>query len=113
MKNINIISVKDFWKKYSKDSILFSKHPDLPLKLNLTMFFDNYFGKLTQHDFITVNNNDILLECKNCVHVANIRPDICSAHIGIIIGQFENLFDTEIILENTISKNICTIKIYE
>lgn len=110
MKNLNKISVKDFWTKYSKDSIHFSKHPDLPLKLNIKIFFDAYFGKLTHHDFVNVTNNEVLLKCKNCVHITNPKHDVCSAHIGIIKGQIENLFDCNIDLLNSINENICTIK---
>ena len=110
MKEFNKISSKDFWEKYSADAIHFSQHPELPLTLNLSVFFDVYFGKLARHYFIIANKNEILLNCKSCVHISNIKPEVCSAHIGVINGQINELFQSKMDLISSIKENICTIR---
>jgi len=107
---VNKIIVKDFWAKYSRDAIYFSKDSILPIKLNLSMFFDAYFGRLTDHDFVTISRNAVLLECRNCIHISKPRLDVCSAHIGIIEGQIELLLSSCVDLKNSINENLCTIR---
>jgi hypothetical protein len=110
VKELNKISVKDFWQNYSMSTISFSKHQDLPLKLSLSVFFNIYFGKLTQHNFKILYESKILLECKNCIYCNNPRPDVCSTHIGIINGQINKLNQSQIDLVKIIHNNICTIQ---
>ena len=110
MKNIKKISTNDFWSNYSKVELHFCKHPDLPLKLNLNIFFDVYFGLLTQHKFITCNASEVLLNCENCVHVNSPKLDVCIAHIGIIQGQIETVLTSSLVLTQSIEDRICTIR---
>ena len=104
------ISVLDFWTKYSKGAIHFHKHPELPLKLNLNLFFNNYFGRLCTHHFETVDKTHTRLICKNCIHVNQIsRKPVCDSHIGIIQGQVEKITATNFHTSRTWNDNLCNI----
>jgi predicted hydrocarbon binding protein len=110
VKNYSKISIKEFWKRYSRNSIKFSKHPDLPLKLNLKIFINYYFGNLTNHEIDILNKDLVVLKCSNCINIENRKLDVCYAHTGIIEGQIENIFNVKIELFNYIDRNSCIIR---
>ena len=107
------ISVLDFWTKYSMGAIHFNKHPELPLSLNLSLFFNNYFGRLCLHNFVFNDKAHVELTCKNCIHVNQISMEhICDSHIGIIKGQVEKIASTEFLMKRNWNNNICNIEFY-
>ena len=107
------ISVLDFWTKYSEGAIYFKKHPELPLNLNLNLFFNNYFGRLCLHNFDIDANRHTKLVCKNCIHInQNSMEHICDSHIGIIKGQVEKITSTKLLVKRIWNNNICNIEFY-
>jgi hypothetical protein len=104
---MNKISAIDFWAKYSKEAISFYKHPELPLKLNLGLFFNVYFGKLTHHKFLDIKSNHVELMCENCIYINQPSAQICDTHIGIIKGQFDKKENCQVY--NHIENNVCRI----
>ena len=107
------ISVSDFWTKYSEGAIRFKKHPELPLKLNLNLFFNNYFGRLCLHNFEIDDKNHVNLTCKDCIHINQIEMEhICDSHIGIIKGQMEKITSTKYHIKRILTDNNCNIEFY-
>ena len=105
------ISVIDFWTKYSEGTIHFKKHPELPLNLNLNLFFNNYFGRLCLHNFDISNKDHTKIICKNCTHINQISLEhICDSHIGIIKGQVEKFTSTKYHVKRIWNNNICNIE---
>lgn len=110
MKRINKISIEDFWTLYSKESIQYMRNSELPQNLDFNVFFNGYFGNLTQHNFFSSDGKKILIQCKKCQHQLNPSQSICEAHTGIIRGQFERLFKKRIKLIHSLVKDICIIE---
>jgi len=107
---MNKISVFDFWTRYSDGAICLKKHPELPLKLTLNLFFNNYFGRLCLHYFDIEDMNQINLTCKNCIHIYHSSLEhICDSHIGIIKGQVEKIALTKYSMKRIWNNNICKI----
>jgi len=107
------ISVLDFWTKYSEGAIHFRKHPELPLMLNLNLFFNNYFGRLCLHNFDIADKDHAKLICKNCIHINQPSSDhICDSHIGIIKGQVEKIASTKYHVKRIWNNNDCNIVFY-
>lgn len=104
------ISVLDFWAKYSEGAIHFRKHPDLPLTLNLNLFFNNYFGRLCVHNFDMDDKGPVKLICKDCIHINQISVEhICDSHIGVVKGQIEKVTSTKYQVKRIWNNNICTV----
>jgi hypothetical protein len=104
------ISVLDFWKKYSGSKIHFKKHPELPLNLNLNLFFNNYFGRLCSHRFEVHDKDHLKLICKNCIHINQPSLEhICDSHVGIIKGQVEKITSEKYSMKRIWNNNTCNI----
>ena len=107
---MNRISVLDFWEKYSEGVIHFKQHPELPLKINLNLFFNTYFGRLCVHHFDRVEKNHAKLTCTNCIHIhQNSLAHICDSHIGIVKGQIEKITSPKLLVKRIWENNVCHI----
>jgi len=108
---MNQISVQDFWTLYSINQIEFKEYPDLSRKLSLNVFFDRIFGKLTRHKIVTMEKNQIQLQCLDCPYINNEITDVCDTHIGILRGQFNREYGYMYSCEKTFRNNICHLKL--
>ncbi|MFC0878807.1 hypothetical protein ACE01N_19585 [Saccharicrinis sp. FJH2] len=110
MKKIKKISIEEFWTQYSKNALKLEYDKALPQKLGYSVFFNGYFGNLTNHKFISTDRNEIKIICKNCKYTLNPINSICEAHIGILKGQFEKIHGTAVNIEKLIMNNDCVLE---
>lgn len=110
MKKIKKISIEEFWTQYSKNALNLEYDKALPQKLGYSVFFNGYFGNLTNHKFISTDKNDIKIICKNCKYIVNPIDAVCEAHIGILKGQFEKIQGVSVDIEKLIIKDDCVLK---
>lgn len=110
MKKNSKISIKEFWTQYSKNALNLEYDKALPQRLGYCVYFNGYFGNLTNHEFISTDKNEIKIICKNCKYSVNPNNSVCEAHIGILKGQFEKIQGVAVNIEKLIINDDCILK---
>lgn len=103
------LTIREFWCLHSKQ-YGYTPTPELPERLSYGIFFDILFGKLVRHKILALKEGEVLVECMNCLNIANSQYDVCEAHIGILQGQFEKNFSMNYKGVKSIDNGICRLR---